>query len=80
MQALEIAIAQVRVALTDIVDGLVHPVALIFLSGLENATAVDMTEEFVACAIEKLLFRQICPRFVADSRACGQHALSYSLL
>jgi hypothetical protein len=58
VQSPQIAIAQVGIALPDVLDGLVHPLPLVLLGGLEHAAAVDVAEQLVACAVQKLLFGQ----------------------
>ncbi len=44
---------ELRVAFREVLERVIHPLALLFLGGLEHAAAVDVAEELVASAIEK---------------------------
>lgn len=44
MKLPEIDVAQVRIALTQVFDGFVHPVTLVFIRGLKHAAAIDVAE------------------------------------
>jgi hypothetical protein len=48
VQILEVRIRKVGITLGQIVDGLVHPVALVILPSLKNSTPVDVAEELIA--------------------------------
>ena len=59
IQILEIAVGKIRVALGKIVDGLIHPMPLIVLLGLKDATTVDVTEKLVSSPIDHVLLRHV---------------------
>jgi hypothetical protein len=59
VKALQIGIAQIGKTLTDVVDSFVHPVLLIIFFRLQNATAVNVTEQLVTSSVHKLIVRQI---------------------
>src|SRR5690606_14241500 len=44
---------ELGVAFCQVLERVIHPFALLFLGGLEHATAVDVTEELVAGSIEE---------------------------
>ncbi|MDE3004978.1 MAG: hypothetical protein OXU39_02670 [Gemmatimonadota bacterium] len=52
METPEVTIRQIGIALPDVVDRLVHPVLLIFLSSLQDAAAMYMTEQLVTCTLQ----------------------------
>jgi hypothetical protein len=51
VKVLQIRIAQIGITLTNVVDGLVHPLLLIFDFRLKNSTAVHVTEQLVTGSI-----------------------------
>jgi len=53
----KITVRQIGITLADVFDRLVHPVTLVIDLGVKNAATVDVTEQFVAGSIEKLLSR-----------------------
>lgn len=55
----QIRIAQIGITLPNVVDGLVHPVLLIFDFRPKNSTAMHMTEQLVTGSIKQLLVGQI---------------------
>src|SRR5690606_21893595 len=57
----QVGVREVGVALAEVLDRLLHPVALILLRRLENATTVDVAEQLVSRSIQKLLFGQVLP-------------------
>jgi hypothetical protein len=54
----QIRVGQIRKALAEVLDGLVHPVALIVFGGLQDAATIDVTEELVSSPVHELLFTQ----------------------
>lgn len=79
VKTLEIRIRQIGIPLTDIVDRFIQPVALIFLCGLEDTAAVDVTEQLVTRSVEEFFFGQTALQIrVAGARL--QRAGSYSWL
>jgi len=71
VKTLEIHIRQIGVTLTDVVDRFIHPVALIFLSGLEDVAAVHVTEQLVTGSVKEFFFRQMGLQF------CGLRASAF---
>ena len=59
MEVPEIRIRQIGVPFPDVVYGLVHPVALVFFGGLQDAAPVDVAEELVPRPIQELFVRQV---------------------
>src|SRR5690606_5456097 len=57
----QVRVREVGVTLAEVLDRLLHPVALILLRRLENATTVDVAEQLVSRSIQKLLFGQVLP-------------------
>ena len=51
-------VCSLKLLLTDVLDGLVHPLTLIIVAGLEDAATVDVAEELVSGPIHGLLFTQ----------------------
>jgi hypothetical protein len=47
----EIDIGQIGITLPDVIDRLIHPVALIFFCGLEDTATVNVTEQLVTGSI-----------------------------
>ena len=74
VKVFQIGIGQVGITLTDVVDGLVHPVLLIFDFRLKNSTAVNVTEQLVTGSIKQLLVGQI------TLRASYWHKCAFSAL
>lgn len=62
VKALQVQIRQIGKTLPDVVNRFIDPVALIFLRGLKDPAAVDMTEQFVTGSIKEFLFGQITLR------------------
>jgi hypothetical protein len=58
-KVLKVGFGKVRVALCQVVDGLFHPMLLILSLGLEDATTIDVTEEFVSGPSDHVFFRHI---------------------
>lgn len=67
----KIAIGQIGVAFTDVVDGLVHPVLLVFNLGMQHTATIDMAEQLVACPLHEFLFTQTSLRLSFQERAFG---------
>lgn len=44
---------EIGVALGHVLEGVIHPFALLLFGGLEDAATVDMAEELVASAVEE---------------------------
>ena len=59
VETTEIGIRQIGITLPDIIDRLVHPLPLIILGSLEDATPVNVTEQLVTGPIQELLVGQI---------------------
>ncbi len=72
VKALEIRIRQIGISLTDVIDRLIHPVALIFSRSLKDTASVHVTEQLIAGSIKKFLFGQI----ILHLRSCQRRAFS----
>ncbi len=59
VQALQVGIRQIGITLPDVVNRLIHPVALVVFSSLEHSAAVYMAEQLVTRSIQKLLVGQV---------------------
>lgn len=59
VKTLEIAIGQIGVTLADVIGGFIHPMLLIVLFSPQDATAIDMAKQLVACSLQEFLFAQI---------------------
>jgi hypothetical protein len=55
MELTKVGIHQIRIALTDIVDRLVHPRSPVIICGTQHSTSIDVTEQLVPSLREKLL-------------------------
>ena len=70
----EVAVGEIRIPLTDVIDGLIHPNPLIVFFRLEDAAAVDMTKKLVPSPFEKFFLTQFSLRLCSlegASRAEG---------
>jgi hypothetical protein len=56
IKVLEVSIGKIGITLCQVVDGLIHPVLLIVLLRLEDATSIDVTEELVPSPVHHTLF------------------------
>ena len=52
----KIAIGQIGVAFTDVVDGLGHPRCSVIIRGAQHATPIDVAEQLITSLCENLLF------------------------
>ena len=52
METPEVTIRQIGIAFPDVVDRLVHPVLLIFLSSLQDAATMHVAEQLVTCTLQ----------------------------
>jgi len=55
-QVLKVTVGKIRVALSEIVDSLFHPVLLIVFLGLKDTTTIDVTEELVSSPGDHVFF------------------------
>lgn len=58
VETAQIRVRQIGIPLPDVVDRLIHPMALVFLRGLQNTAAVDVAEELVPRPIQEFFVRQ----------------------